>query len=428
MFNSEGKKMINIDELFTEELETLQNELDSGNGVLSDIKLWIDRYKAHLINSNKSINTIELYDVTLKGLYEYIEQNHSSISGISTIKSVLNQFLEWMEQYSVNKRYGTQRERIVLLKKFIDESDPINLDNYQHLVDIFFRELDDGIVDKAEFVIKDFYEYYAVLGGDIDQAKIRGYIESRPKVMLATMNQRRIALVAFLNFIDKSVGSDHFSQDMWRVKHYKLTKRVNNVNTGFSLEDQEKISALLSVPPNKTVALLKRVQGHSEYVEWRTRAMMILMMKAGLRTSEALTIRFEDIVLSKDEKTFTLKVLGKGNKERRVPISRSVFEPYLAYLKEHRIGEYLSATDRGQPQRRQNLYQAIKIKLLSAGISKSGLHIFRHHFGSNFAAKDGNMKILQDLLGHAVITTTMIYSHVSDEVMADAVYQMDEAV
>ena len=61
--------------------------------------------------------------------------------------------------------------------------------------------------------------------------------------------------------------------------------------------------------------------------------------------------------------------------------------------------------------------------LENAGVSQAGLHIFRHHFGSTFASKQGNMKVLQQLLGHVNISTTMIYIQVNDEVLADAVMQ-----
>jgi site-specific recombinase XerD len=154
--------------------------------------------------------------------------------------------------------------------------------------------------------------------------------------------------------------------------------------------------------------------------------MLLLMKKAGLRTSEALHLKFTDITLNKSGSSYVLKVLGKGNKERRVPINKKLFEPFLLYLTDNKRGVYLSSTSSGAPMKRSNLHAAIRKIFEVAGVERSGLHLLRHDYGSRFAAKNGNMKILQDLLGHAVITTTMIYSHVSDEVMANAVNQLDE--
>jgi site-specific recombinase XerD len=418
--------MINIDELFDKDVTPSHTSLDSGNGILIDIKIWQDRYKAHLVNSGKSINTIDLYKRTLEPLSDFIERYFASLSGISMITTTLNAFLEWMEQYGINKLYGSQKERVTVLVEFIQGCNNLSVDNYYAQMDSFFRDLDDHLVDMAEYTIKDFYEFYRTYGGVISQDVIKAYIESRPKLLRSTMNQRRIALIAFLKFIDKSINSKHFGNDLWKIKNYKLTKTTNKIVTGLTDEEDESVSRYLRRETNEIVSSLMRVQPNSDYCEWRNRAMLLLMKKAGLRTSEALHLKFTDITLNKSGSSYVLKVLGKGNKERRVPINKKLFEPFLLYLTDNKRGVYLSSTSSGAPMKRSNLHAAIRKIFEVAGVERSGLHLLRHDYGSRFAAKNGNMKILQDLLGHAVITTTMIYSHVSDEVMANAVNQLDE--
>jgi integrase/recombinase XerD len=415
--------MFNIDDFFQETAQIDHKPLDSGNGIIYDIQSWSDAYRSFLKDSGKSINTSGLYDVTLNGFKIFISQYHSNMDGISGIGvSHINDFLEWMEEYQVSKLYGGVKERVDRLLKFLSTAPIKSVGEYEKAMTEYFSNMDDEDVDINEYVLLDFLDFFKGTTKSIDKDLIKSYIDSRPKVSNDTMNQRRIAIIAFLKFIDKTIGEEKFTAMVWRIKQYKLVKKTNTVNTGFSVPDQQKIRALLNSVPSQNISNLKRVQPHSEYVEWRTRTMMILMMGAGLRVSEALKLRFEDIIAGKGDKPYMLKVIGKGNKERRVPISKHIFEPYLIYLKEHRISEYLSATGRtGRPENRSNLYNVMKKKLIEAGVSQYGLHIFRHHFGSSFAAREGNIKALQQLLGHSNITTTMIYSQISDNELAKAV-------
>lgn len=416
--------MYNLDDFFDKNTKSDHKSIDSNSGVLIDLKIWISAYQKHLVDTMKSLNTIELYNVTLDGLSNYTSRYLSELSGISKINvDHLNDFLDFMEQYEVSKRHGSIKERVSILLSFLSKHQIENVSDFRKAMSTYFVEMDDDVVDINEYVLNDFMDFYAHNMVPLGDNLIKSYINSRPKVSIKTMEQRRIALIAFLGFIDKSVGEVTFGGLFWQIKQYKSTKNVKKLSTGFSSKDDKKIRAALLSPLQYDLEQLKRVQNNSEYCEWRLRAMMTLMMDAGLRASEALGLRFADITVIDDDgcSGYFLRVIGKGNKERRVPISKVIFGSYLEYLTTHRRGEFLSSTESGIEMDRTNLYKVVRKKLLSAGVSKAGLHIFRHHFGSTFAASDGNMKLLQQLLGHSIITTTMIYSHVDDEVLARAV-------
>lgn len=397
-------------------------ELESGLGIKEDVKRWIVSYRNYLNDSGKSKKTSDNYDVVLNAFEKYISRYCGSLSGIGllSIDSHINDFLSYMEEYQVSKEYGSLKERIDRLIGFINSYTIKTVDEFESAIPSYFTDMDDDVVDINEYVLKDFLAYLKKKNiFEIEKVSVSGYIETRPRVKTDTMIQRRIAIIAFLKFIDRSIGYDKFESELWRVKQYRKTKEFNQLKTGFDVSDQKKISTLLSKPPSKTVMGMKKAKRNSEYVEWRTRAMMVLMMRSGLRTTEALGLKYSDIIESKDKKTYFLEVLGKGNKIRRVPISKSIFEPYLVYLRENQIGEYLSSTSRrGLPQNRSNLYTMIKARLKKAGVSQYGLHIFRHHFGSSFASENGNIKVLQQLLGHSSIKTTMIYSEIDDNELA----------
>lgn len=411
-----------LNDFFKNTAHQESKSLESRLGVNVDVKRWISSYRGYLTDSGKSKKTSDNYDVVLKAFEKYVDRYCMTLSGIGSISidNHINDFLSYMEEYQVSKDFGSIKERIDRLIAFVNACSVKTVEEFESAIPPYFTDMDDDDVDINEYVLKDFLGYLKENDiFEIGKIAVAGYIESRPRVKVETMIQRRIAIIAFLKFIDKSIGYDKFESDLWRVKQYHKTKEFNQLKTGFSASDQRKISTLLSKPPSKAVMGLKKAKRNSEYVEWRTRAMMVLMMRAGLRTTEAIGLKYSDIVESKDKKTYFLEVLGKGNKIRRVPISKAIFEPYLVYLKENRIGEYLSSTSRrGLPQNRSNLYTMIKARLKKEGVSQFGLHIFRHHFGSSFASENGNIKVLQQLLGHSSIKTTMIYSEIDDNELA----------
>jgi len=396
--------------------------IDSANGANSDVTIWVSKYRKHLSDSGISSNTIALYSHTLNALLDYCDRYLKHLSGLSQVNEHhFNDFLEWIEQYSISKLYGSKNERIDTLVKFLNLKQVHTTEEYRKLADEYYSDTDDSEMDVVEYVIEGYYKFLTSMGMSINKESILLYKESGEKVSLATMGQRRIALIAFLNYIDNYTKAEHFVNIKWKIKRYTLPKHANELCTGFDKEDTKKIVEMLS--QNPATALLDKgcVQKNSEYCEWRNRAMIVLMMGAGLRSSEALNLKFTDITEGKNGTTYVLKVLGKGNKIRRVPIKKSTIDSYLSYLNANAQGEYLSSTRSGVPMSRGNLYEAVSKLLRKAGVSKVGLHIFRHHFGSTFASLQGNMKVLQQLLGHVDLTTTMIYSQINDEVLADAV-------
>lgn len=420
--------MLYLNDFFKETPENDHISINSGKGIIYDTQQWIEKYRKHLENSGKSRNTIELYRVTLDAFKIYVARYLYKCEGLSNISIPdINEFLEWMEEYKTSSKYGSIKERIDYLIKYISFTGVSTYNEYSKNISAYFVDMDDDMVEMNGYILEDFGEFFKNSIHPISKELIQKYIDSRPKASNATMEQRRIALIAFFGFIDKASREERFGPEMWRVKMYKKTKKANEHIAGFSIDDEKKIRKELLLAPEKSISLLKKVRKGSEYCEWRNRAMIVLMMEAGLRSMEALNLKFTDIKeeVAKDEEgkeMYILKVLGKGNKERRVPIVKEKLQTYVEYLSENRRGEYLSSTESGSPMHRVNLYNAVKIKLTSAGVSRAGLHIFRHHFGSSFALKENSsMTVLQTLLGHSSISTTMVYSKLSDEHLTKAV-------
>ena len=159
-------------------------------------------------------------------------------------------------------------------------------------------------------------------------------------------------------------------------------------------------------------------------VALRNRALLELLYAAGLRVSEALGLDREDI----SGKERTVRVIGKGDRERVVPvgdvalgwIDRYLAWPRAAWLAEagepDGPGTPLFVTRRGSRLARQAAFRAVKDAAEAAGLhARVSPHTLRHSFATHLLEGDADLRVVQELLGHASIATTQLYTHVTGE-------------
>lgn len=149
----------------------------------------------------------------------------------------------------------------------------------------------------------------------------------------------------------------------------------------------------------------------------RNRAMLETLYSCGLRVSELCGLRMADLYLDEG----FIRVTGKGNKERLVPISKRAIHEIELYLQErclinirpgHNIFLFLS-TRRGSSMSRITVFDIIKKLCIKAGIKKSvSPHTFRHSFATHLLEGGANLRAIQCMLGHEKIATTEIYTHI----------------
>jgi len=155
----------------------------------------------------------------------------------------------------------------------------------------------------------------------------------------------------------------------------------------------------------------------------RDRAMLMLMYASGLRASELVTLRMENV----DRAAGFLRVLGKGAKERVVPVADRALEDLATYLAgarpaflKKRVSSALFLSKRGKSITRQTLWNRIRHWALIAGIDERiSPHTLRHSFAGHLLAGGADLRAVQAMLGHADIATTQIYTHVTAERLRD---------
>ncbi len=151
----------------------------------------------------------------------------------------------------------------------------------------------------------------------------------------------------------------------------------------------------------------------------RDRAMLELLYATGLRVSELVGLRIRNINL---EAGF-VRTMGKGSKERAVPIGRRSIESLKDYLETGRqalvkpgTGSDLFLNARGKAMTRQGFWKILKNYALTAGITKPiSPHSIRHSFASHLLEGGADLRSVQFMLGHADISTTQVYTHVARE-------------
>ena len=148
----------------------------------------------------------------------------------------------------------------------------------------------------------------------------------------------------------------------------------------------------------------------------RDKAMLELMYATGLRVSEVLKLNVSSINMD----VGFLKAIGKGSKERIVPLGRPCAKALQFYLKKTRsnfmkdlLTSSLFLTQQGKPFTRQGIWKIIKQYTRKAGIKKDITpHTLRHSFATHLLANGADLRIVQELLGHADVTTTQTYTQV----------------
>lgn len=152
---------------------------------------------------------------------------------------------------------------------------------------------------------------------------------------------------------------------------------------------------------------------------YRNKAMLELLYASGLRVSELINLKLQDIDFSQD----IIRTFGKGNKERVVPIGDYSKEYLEKYIYEHRgsmlkkeTSEYLFLNNHGNKMTRQGFFKIIKKIAKENGVNKDlSPHTLRHSFASHLLKYGADLRTIQELLGHSDISTTQIYTHITNE-------------
>ena len=224
----------------------------------------------------------------------------------------------------------------------------------------------------------------------------------------ATIIRMVSSLRRFHQFLRQERFTDHDP-----MQHIDSPKKQQKLPDTLSLSEVER---LIETPDTKEVLGI------------RDRAILEVMYATGLRVSELIGLQLKDLHLSMG----LLQTTGKGDKERIVPLGDLAIQWIETYLEEARPcltrkppeESHLFVNNHGKQLSRQGIWKNLKALVRKAGITKNVTpHTLRHSFATHLLVNGADLRTVQELLGHADISTTQIYTHITKKRMTEVYKQ-----
>ncbi|MDD4049478.1 MAG: tyrosine-type recombinase/integrase [Candidatus ainarchaeum sp.] len=264
------------------------------------------------------------------------------------------------------------------------------LENNLKLINKFKNELNiEGYSDKTI----DMYSMYITL------------FSKFIKKDLITINSDDV--IEYLSYLkqEKKAESTTMNLVLSAIKHFY--SNFLKIDLELKIKLPKKAKKIPVVLTSKEIILLLE-----NITDLRNKLITQFIFSTGVRISECMEMKYKDL----DFNEYTGKVVsGKGNKDRIIILSKKWVEEYKKYLENRQISsEYLFCNSIGKPLSVDTVQKFLKIAAKRAGIDKKvSPHTLRHSFATNLLENDVNIRYIQQLLGHANLNTTQIYTKVN---------------
>ncbi|MCG1029838.1 site-specific tyrosine recombinase XerD [Virgibacillus halodenitrificans] len=255
------------------------------------------------------------------------------------------------------------------------------------------------------------------------------YINYLSKVELksdwATVHRNDI--IAFLQMLKdagKSAASiARYTSSIRAFHQFLIREQLVQQDASLHIESPRKERKLPDVLSEKDIDSLLSISGEKP-LELRNKAMLELLYATGLRVSEMINLKVSDLHLTMG----FVQCVGKGNKERIVPLGDIAIKSLEEYIrkgrsilgKNNKDGNVLFLNQHGRPLTRQGFWKILKANANRAGIQKKITpHTLRHSFATHLLENGADLRVVQEMLGHVDISTTQIYTHVTKTRLKD---------
>ena len=217
----------------------------------------------------------------------------------------------------------------------------------------------------------------------------------------STVARKIVSIKAFHSFLEENYNISNISSRITSPKFYRRLPEVLTI---------EEVDSLLDIKTENAF-------------DYRNKAMLELMYSSGLRVSELVGLQLKDI----DFENRFVRCIGKGKKERVIPIGDYAFDYLKKYIEEYRpllkkryITEALFLNNHGKEMTRQGFFLIIKKIAKEKGIEKNITpHMLRHSFATHLLNNGADLRTIQEMLGHSNISTTQIYTNVDNNTLME---------
>ena len=264
------------------------------------------------------------------------------------------------------------------------------------------RALSDNTIKSYFYDLKRFDLYFKGNVLDLSYDELQRYLSSVKDLKARSLAHHITVLTSFYNFlVDEKIITNNPCEN---IINTKIPKKLPIYLT------EDEINKLLDIPL------------HNEY-DYRNKAMLELLYATGLRISELINLKVNDV----DFDECIVRVFGKGKKERIVPIADVALKYLFIYLNKYRaiilgsiLSDYMFISNSKKNISRQAFFKILKKEANRSGIEKIvSPHVLRHSFATHLLSHGANLRVIQELLGHEDISTTEIYAHLINEKLKD---------
>ena len=225
-------------------------------------------------------------------------------------------------------------------------------------------------------------------------------------------------LERYLKYI-KNLESTTVAHQITSIKsyfNYNIKREIVSVNPADKVSRPKLTKHLPEYLTEEEVGKLLDVEVKSPY-DYRNKTILELLYSSGIRISELVNIKTPNY----DSEECLIRIMGKGSKERIVPLGDYAVNIMNDYMNNYRPlinkkhTDYVFVNNRGDKISRQFIFKVIKKEALKKGIKKDiSPHTLRHTFATHLLKNGADLRIIQELLGHENISTTQIYTHVTN--------------
>ena len=268
---------------------------------------------------------------------------------------------------------------------------------------MFERGLSENTVDGYMRDLRAFYDYIDYDIKKFDLAHLDTYFSELKDdgYKVTSIRRKIVSLRQYNEFLSRTKGM----KDV--MSKYELPKTEKKLPQVLSLEEIVKVINHI----DDTTAVGKR-----------NKSMMLLLVSTGMRISELVHLEINDI----NHSVSNVRVIGKGNKERLIPLDQETFHYVYSYMQNERSffdkknSLWLFMMNDGRRMTRENFYNILQKLVLEAGVRDHFTpHMLRHTFATTLLENHCDLRSIQVMLGHQDISTTTIYTHVTHRQIMD---------
>ena len=256
------------------------------------------------------------------------------------------------------------------------------------------------------------YSKHTLISYNTDLTQFLNFLHTEYEISDVSEVSHQIIRSWISSMLDSGISSRSVNRKITTLKSfykYLMQEDVVTENPTQKIISPKNVKKLpVFVEKSKMDELLSEIEFPDTFEGERDKLIIDVFYMTGMRLSELLGIKKEDIDFSKS----SIKVLGKRNKERIIPLSINLLNQLKKFSEKHKINSYFFVNFEGKKLSAKNIYNIVNKYLgMVSSLEKKSPHILRHTFATHMLNNGADINAIKEILGHANLSATQVYTH-----------------